>query len=74
MRGAIVGDIVGSAYEGARKYPEIKSAEVGFPLFSEKSAFTDDSVLTIALADALMTPHSDMAEKLRVYTLKYPGR
>jgi ADP-ribosylglycohydrolase len=66
--------VIGSAYEGAKKYPEVVSAEAGFPLFSEKSKFTDDSVLTIALADALMTPEQNMEEKFREYTLKYPGR
>lgn len=48
MLGAIVGDIVGSVYE----WNNIKSKD--FPLFSEKCFFTDDTVMTIAIADALM--------------------
>jgi ADP-ribosyl-[dinitrogen reductase] hydrolase len=48
MLGAIAGDIVGSAWEFRR----IKTKE--FPLFLEFSSFTDDTVLTAAIADALM--------------------
>ena len=48
MIGAIVGDIVGSIYE----FNNHKSKD--FPLFSERSAFTDDSLCTIAVADCLM--------------------
>jgi ADP-ribosylglycohydrolase len=48
MIGAIAGDIIGSIYE---QYP-IKSKE--FPLFSEGCRFTDDSVLTIAVARAIL--------------------
>ena len=46
MLGAIIGDIVGSVYE----WNNIKTKE--FPLFSEKCFFTDDTVMTIAVADA----------------------
>lgn len=48
MLGAIVGDIVGSVFEG---HPH-KSKE--FEFINERSRFTDDSVLTIATADALL--------------------
>lgn len=48
MKGAIIGDIVGSAYE--RK--SIKSKE--FKLFKNRCRFTDDSVLTAAVAQALI--------------------
>lgn len=48
MLGAIVGDIIGSAYE----HGEMKSMD--FPLFSEASHFTDDTVMTLAVARALM--------------------
>lgn len=44
MRGAIIGDIVGSVYE----FHNIKTTD--FPLFSAKSRFTDDTVMTIAVA------------------------
>lgn len=49
MLGAIVGDIVGSVYE----WNNIKTKN--FPLFSEKCFFTDDTVMTIAVADAILS-------------------
>lgn len=48
MIGAIAGDIIGSIYE---RHP-IKSKD--FPLFDPACTFTDDSVLTIAVADAIL--------------------
>lgn len=55
MLGSIAGDVIGSVYEVAR----IKHTD--FPLFSPRSRFTDDSVLTIATAHALLTgqPYAD---------------
>ena len=55
MLGTIAGDVIGSIYEVAR----IKHTD--FPLFSAKSRFTDDSVLTVATAHALLTgqPYAD---------------
>jgi len=49
MIGAIAGDIIGSVYEA---HP-IKTKE--FPLFHPLCRFTDDSVLTIAVAQAILT-------------------
>ncbi|MCK4667685.1 ADP-ribosylglycohydrolase family protein, partial [Candidatus Dependentiae bacterium] len=67
MLGAIVGDVVGSVYE----WNNIKTTE--FPLFKSISKFTDDTVLTIAVADTLL--HDlDYAETFKEYTRKYPGR
>jgi ADP-ribosylglycohydrolase len=48
MLGAIIGDIVGSVYE----WNNIKTKD--FPLFGEKCFYTDDTVMTIAIADAIM--------------------
>ena len=48
MLGAIIGDIVGSVYE----FNNIKTK--GFPFMNEKCFFTDDTVMTIAVADALL--------------------
>jgi hypothetical protein len=45
MLGAIAGDIIGSSYE----FAGIKTKD--FALFSPDSRFTDDTVLTIAVAD-----------------------
>ncbi len=53
MLGAIIGDIVGSIYE----WHNIKVKD--FPFFSERCYFTDDTVMTIAVADALMTKAAD---------------
>jgi ADP-ribosylglycohydrolase len=48
MLGAIAGDIIGSVYEAR----PIKTTK--FPLFHPLCRFTDDTVLTVALADSLM--------------------
>jgi ADP-ribosylglycohydrolase len=58
MYGAIIGDIVGSPWEFRR----IKSKQ--FPLFGERNGVTDDSIMTVAVADALMND-KDPAETLR---------
>src|SRR5262245_14174112 len=49
MLGAIVGDIIGSAHEGAG------TKTTDFPLFVPESRFTDDTVLTAAVASSLLT-------------------
>ena len=48
MLGAIVGDIVGSVYE----WNNIKMKD--FPLFRKDCFFTDDTVMTCAVAEAIM--------------------
>lgn len=50
MLGAILGDIVGSPYEFDHNNYKHKD----FPLLSEKSHFTDDTVMTVAVARGLM--------------------
>jgi ADP-ribosylglycohydrolase len=52
MIGAIAGDIIGSVYE----VRPIKSKD--FPLFDSLCTFTDDSVLTIAVAAAILAKRS----------------
>ena len=73
MYGALLGDIIGSVYEFDRS-PKIKE----FPLFSSGSEFTDDSVMTIAVADALMKagahPEEENAKQLLVQAMKQWGR
>ncbi len=66
MIGAIAGDVIGSVYE----WHNIKTKD--FNLFSEKCCFTDDSILTIALADSIMTgtPYRD---NLREFYFAYPN-
>ncbi len=67
MIGAIAGDIVGSVYE----FHNIKTKD--FPLFTDRCFFTDDSVLTIALADTLLTG-KPYVENLRAFYQWYPDR
>ena len=49
MYGAILGDIIGSPYEF-----DMGNKSKDFPLFSKKSTYTDDTVMTIAVADAFL--------------------
>ncbi len=65
MIGAIAGDIVGSVYEG----DGIKTKD--FPLFTDSSVFTDDSVLTVALADTILTG-TPYTENLKNFYRWYP--
>ena len=67
MLGACIGDIIGSVYE----FNAWKCSE--FPLFSEKSEFTDDTVCTIAVAECLLDG-SDPTAALRKWGYRYPGR
>src|SRR5262245_35720345 len=66
MLGAITGDIIGSAHE----FKGTKTRE--FPLFHADCQFTDDSVLTVAVADSLMTGRP-YGERLRAYFRTHPG-
>ena len=63
--GAIAGDIIGSIYE----FNPIKS--IDFPLFKEHSRFTDDTVMTIANADWLLTGDS-LSGIMLDYGNRYP--
>ncbi len=67
MLGAIAGDIFGAAYEG---HPLKKE---NFNLFGEDRYFTDDTVLTVATADALMGD-GDYAAAYRFWGDRYPMR
>ena len=69
MLGAITGDIVGSIYEFSFDCNRIKTTD--FPLFQESCEFTDDTVLTCAVADAILTGAS-YREKLQEYYHYYP--
>ena len=58
MYGAILGDIIGSPYEFDRS-----GKTKDFPLFSPDSRFTDDTVMTIAVADAFLKLSPGASEK-----------
>lgn len=65
MIGAIAGDIIGSVFE----LNNIKSTD--FELFSPRSRFTDDTVLTVAVADAILQGKG-YADVLREYYRRHP--
>ena len=69
MLGAIIGDIVGSIYE----FNNIKTKN--FDLFSNKMFFTDDTVMTIAIAEALMSggETEDFIKYMKRYGKFYPN-
>ena len=76
MYGAILGDIIGSPYEFDRG-----SKTKDFPLFSSRSEFTDDTVMTIAVADAFLPVRPEMEDatirqrvvaKMQKYGRLYP--
>ena len=76
MYGAILGDIIGSPYEFDQGY---KTKD--FPLFSRNSKFTDDSVMTLAVADAFLSLppqvsdediHRFLVRSMQTYGRKYP--
>jgi len=66
MIGSIAGDIIGSVYE----HCPIKTKN--FPLFDPRCRFTDDSVLTVAVADSILTGRSYL-ESTREIGRRYPG-
>jgi ADP-ribosyl-[dinitrogen reductase] hydrolase len=55
LLGALAGDVIGSVYE----YSEQKNPN--FPLFSQSSRVTDDSILTLAVADSIINGSSYVA-------------
>jgi|GEM_PF-264449 len=65
LYGALAGDIVGSAYE---RRP-VKTTD--FPLFTPASRWTDDTVLTLATAEVLLTA-GDFEEAYRRWGRRYP--
>lgn len=65
MLGALAGDIIGSIYE---RYP-VKTKD--FPLFDWRCHPTDDTVLTVAVADVLLHGGS-YAERFRDYYWRHP--
>jgi ADP-ribosylglycohydrolase len=66
LYGAVAGDIVGSAYE---RRP-VKTPD--FPLLSPASRWTDDTVLTVATAEVLLTG-GDFEEAYRRWGRRYPN-
>jgi ADP-ribosylglycohydrolase len=65
LLGAVAGDVIGSVYEFNRQ------KDYDFPLFGPGSRVTDDSILTIAVADALLQGGSYL-DYIRKYAQAYP--
>lgn len=65
--GAVIGDVIGSVFE----WNNIKTTD--FDLFNPKCDFTDDTVLTIAVADSILNK-KDFAKTIWEYGRKYRGR
>ena len=77
MYGAILGDIIGSPYEF-----DMGKKVKDFPLFSKRSDFTDDTVMTIAVAEAFLNAGADaddetirrhMIQAMQFWGHRYPG-
>lgn len=68
MLGAIIGDIVGSVYE----WNNIKTKD--FPFFRDDCSFTDDTVMTCAVAEAIMNggERKDFIQAMKKYGKMYP--
>ena len=66
MIGAIVGDVVGSVYE----FHNVQ--EKNFPMFMDSSRFTDDTVLTVALADCIIN-NKHWLHTIHEYYDRYPN-
>lgn len=65
MIGAIIGDIIGSDYEFNN------TTDYNFPLFAEGSDFTDDTICTIAVADAVLN-NIDFQTSMRNWCRQFP--
>ena len=66
MLGAIIGDIIGSRFEFGN------APRKGFELFTNECSFTDDTVCTIAVADAVLNERS-YKESLLEWCARYPA-
>jgi len=70
MLGAITGDVIGSFYENNK----VKTTD--FPLLRDISRITDDTVMTCAVADALISEKidgSDFASFMKLWGKRYPN-
>jgi len=66
MLGAIAGDMIGSVYE----FNNHRTKD--FPLFVDDTDFTDDTILSVAVADVLMNG-GDYAQAFKDYYWRYPN-
>ena len=75
MLGAILGDIIGSPYE----FDHNNTKTMDFPLFCGRSGFTDDTVMTLAVAKGMILGFGDrkatetaIVASMREYGNLYP--
>lgn len=76
MYGAILGDMIGAPYEF-----DMGNKSKEFPLFGADSHFTDDSVMTIAVAEALLdhpfqddsTIRASLVDSMQKWGKRYPA-
>ena len=66
MLGAIIGDIVGSRWEFN------PTNDYDFEMFSQENSFTDDTVCTVAVADAIAKGR-DYGESIHEWCRRYPS-
>lgn len=66
MLGAIIGDIIGSRWEFDR------TNDYNFELFSNLNSYTDDTICTIAIADALLHGSDDYGKYIHEWCRRYP--
>ncbi len=66
MLGAIIGDIIGSRWEFN------PTNDYNFELFSDKNSYTDDTICTIAVADALLHDSDDYGKFIHMWCRRYP--
>ncbi len=66
MLGAIIGDIVGSRWEFN------PTNDYNFEWLSEENGFTDDTICTVGVADALLNDH-DFGESIHEWCRRYPN-
>jgi ADP-ribosylglycohydrolase len=71
MLGAIAGDIIGSVYEGKVAWQSARTPHFQ-PLFHPKARFTDDTVLTIAVAESILHG-GDLVDLFKDYARSYPS-
>jgi ADP-ribosylglycohydrolase len=71
MLGAIAGDIIGSVYEGKKSWHRARTPDFQ-PLFADAARFTDDTVLTVAVADSILHG-GDLVNLFKEYARAYPA-
>lgn len=75
MNGFYIGNIVGSSY--SHEFEMLNDQTKDFELFTNRSSYSDDTILTFATIDWLLhTNHSseEMIQVLKSYYKKYPDR